>query len=327
MRREEGLITENGLIQFLSGGYLCKTVDEKPGGFTFFMFRPVHIQGAYNPRLVEQSIRETFGDNKLSDEVVKFYAKGNYFLPTTFPDFMIQLETCFKTLELFTARKGIASKGYRLAHRLIQEQSVRYRPLFLSDPTLGIKIGRFLDNIFQNFCLDFSDYIFTKDPIRSARRRLEYRFEDQVQNFFNGIRNGIVPSILLPESLTPNSSITGLTEESVPPGAASSSKAKPKPKGKAELNPEVRPAWRIPPGKRFGDYFSPSRSDLKANIAGWPSFPHHSLKVERPMCLRFQVTAECVAGCPNTHVLPSAMPTKTWETVRSRLTNIVTGGA
>jgi hypothetical protein len=71
MRRGEGVVTENGLIQFLSGGYLCKTLDEKPGGFTFFMFRPVHIQGAYNPRLVEQSIRETFGDAKLSDEIVK----------------------------------------------------------------------------------------------------------------------------------------------------------------------------------------------------------------------------------------------------------------
>ena len=160
MRRGEGVVTENGLIQFLSGGYLCKTLDEKPGGFTFFMFRPVHIQGAYNPRLVEQSIRETFGDAKLSDKIVKFYAKGNYFLPTTFPDFMIQLETCYRTLELFTSRRGIASKGYRLAFRLIQEQAVRYRPLFMSDPTLGIKIGRFLDNVFQNFCLDFSDYIF-----------------------------------------------------------------------------------------------------------------------------------------------------------------------
>jgi hypothetical protein len=185
MRRGEGIITENGLIQFLNGGYLCKTVDEKLGGFTFFMFRPVHIQGAYNPRLVEQSIRETFGDAKLSNKIVKFYAKGNYFLPTTFPDFMIQLETCYRTLELFTARRGIASTGYRLAFWLIQEQAVRYRPLFLSDPTLGIKIGRFLDNVFQNFCLDFSDHIFKRDPIRSARRCLEYRLEDQVQSFFN----------------------------------------------------------------------------------------------------------------------------------------------
>ena len=326
MRRGEGVVTENGLIQFLSGGYLCKTLDEKPGGFTFFMFRPVHIQGAYNPRLVEQSIRETFGDAKLSDEIVKFYAKGNYFLPTTFPDFMIQLETCYRTLELFTSRRGIASKGYRLAFRLIQEQAVRYRPLFMSDPTLGIKIGRFLDNVFQNFCLDFSDYIFDRDPIRSARRRIEYRFEDQVQSFFNGIRNGVVPSILLPESLTPSSSVTGLTEES---GAgATPGKVKPgKGKGKLEANPEVPADCWIPPGKRFGDFFSPGRGDLKPNVVGWPSFPHQIAKTERPMCLRYQVTGECTANCPNAHILPSAIPGKSWEAIRERLKKIMRGSS
>jgi hypothetical protein len=97
MRKGEGSVTDNRLFQFLSGGYLCKTVDERPGGFTFFMLRPTHVSGGHNPRLVEQSIRETFWDAKLSKEVVKFYAKGNYSLPLLFPDFMIQLETCFCT--------------------------------------------------------------------------------------------------------------------------------------------------------------------------------------------------------------------------------------
>jgi hypothetical protein len=70
MRRGEGAVTENGLIQFLSAGYLCKTMGDKAGGFTFFMFCPVHIDGGHNPQLMEQSIRETFGDAKLSEEIV-----------------------------------------------------------------------------------------------------------------------------------------------------------------------------------------------------------------------------------------------------------------
>jgi hypothetical protein len=78
MRWGEGAVTENGLIQFLSLGYLCKTMDKKQGGFTFFMFRPVHIDRGHNPRLVKQSIRETFGDAKLSKTILHFYAKGNY---------------------------------------------------------------------------------------------------------------------------------------------------------------------------------------------------------------------------------------------------------
>jgi hypothetical protein len=328
MRRGEGAVTENGLIQFLSSGYLCKTMDEKPGGFTFFMFRPVHIDGGHNPRMMEQSIRETFGDAKLSKESVRFYAKGNYFLPPSFPDFMIQLETCYKTLELFTCRSGIASRGYRLAYRLIHEQAVRYQPLFVANPTLGIKIGRYLDNVFQNFCSDVAEYVHDKDPIRGARRKLEFFFEDQVQNFFSRIRNGVVPTILLPELLTPNSSVTGGTEDS---SIRSAGKKKQPPgppgpgKGQVETNPEVKPEWRIPPGKRFGDFFSPVRSDLKANVSGWPMFAHHTTKTERPMCLRYQTTGECTFNCTNAHILPSAIPNKTWEEIRTRLKKIISG--
>jgi hypothetical protein len=327
MRRGEGAVTENGLIQFLSSGYLCKTMDEKPGGFTFFMFRPVHIDGGHNPRLMEQSIRETFGDAKLSEEIVRFYAKGNYFLPQSFPDFMIQLETCYRTLELFTCRGGVASRGYRLAYRLIHEQSVRYRPLFTTDPTLGIKIGRYLDNVFQNFCADLAEYVNDRDPLRSSRRRLEYRFEDEIQSFFSGIRNGVVPTILLPESLTPNSSVTGATDESGSKGGKPKQSSGPtgQGKGKVEPNPEAQTEWRIPPGKRFGDFFSPGRTDLKQNVTGWPMFPHHTAKVDRPMCLRFQTTGECTSNCTNSHILPSAMPAKTWEGIRNRLKKIISG--
>jgi hypothetical protein len=164
LQRGEGAITKNSLIQFLSSGYLCKTMDVKSGGFAFFMFRLVH-----NPRLIKQSIHETFEDAKLSNKILKFYAKGNYFLPATFPDFMIQLETCFKMSELFTFTKGIASKGYWVAYRLIQGQAICYRHLFASDPTLGIKIGRLLDNVFQNFCGDLAEHIFDRDPIQSAQ--------------------------------------------------------------------------------------------------------------------------------------------------------------
>lgn len=38
MRQWEGSITNIGLVQFLSGGYICKTMDDHPGGFTIFMF-------------------------------------------------------------------------------------------------------------------------------------------------------------------------------------------------------------------------------------------------------------------------------------------------
>jgi hypothetical protein len=71
LHQGEGAVTDNGLVQFLTQGYICKTIVEHPR-FTFFMFRPIYMEGAHNPRLVEQSIRETFGDAKLSNDIVKF---------------------------------------------------------------------------------------------------------------------------------------------------------------------------------------------------------------------------------------------------------------
>jgi hypothetical protein len=124
-------------------------------------------------------------------------------------------------------------------------------------PSLGVKIGRFLDNIFQNFCLDLLEQIFAEDPIKSMRRRLEYRLEDQVQSFFDGIRNGVVPSILLPASLKRTSLVMGTTEDLGQGDSKTADSKKTKSKGKPELNPKIQAGWRIPPGKRFGDFFSP----------------------------------------------------------------------
>jgi hypothetical protein len=167
----------------------------------------------------------------------------------------------------------------------MSEDTRRYRPLFASDPILGVKIGQFLDKVFQNFCSDLADFSFDRDLIRSARRRLEYRFQDQVNSFFNGIRNGVGPVVLLPQSLTSPRGY-GAADESGGNGGIKSKT--PKTKGKAEANPEAKPEWGIPTGKKFGDFFSPAKGDLKPNCIGWPTFPHHATKTDRPMCLRFQ---------------------------------------
>jgi hypothetical protein len=70
-------------------------MDDRPGSFTIFMFRPAYMQGAHNTRFIEQSIQEIFEDTKLGDKTVKLYSKMNYFLPPSFIAFMIQLLTCF----------------------------------------------------------------------------------------------------------------------------------------------------------------------------------------------------------------------------------------
>jgi hypothetical protein len=127
----------NGLIQFLSTGYENKNLDNKSGGFTFFMFRPSYVKGAHNPKMMEQSIHKSFGDTQLSNTTIKHYAKMNFFLPATYKDFIIQLETTFKFLKIFTQRKGIASSGYRKAFKIMSEDKRRYSPLFTADTLHG----------------------------------------------------------------------------------------------------------------------------------------------------------------------------------------------
>ena len=63
-------------------------------------------------------------------------------------------------------------------------QSISYHPLFATDPLMGVKIGRFLDNIFQNFVGDFSEYIYERRPIGSARAELRGRMAGDVKSFF-----------------------------------------------------------------------------------------------------------------------------------------------
>jgi hypothetical protein len=152
--------------------------------------------------MVEQSIRETFGDSKLSEETVKFYAKMNNNLPVNYKDFLFQLSACYKALKLFTRQRGIASEGYRRAHRIMSVDRRRYSPLFTVDPSLGIKTGQFIDKLFQNFCNDLAEYSSELNLIQKARNRLEFSMDNKVSCFFGDIRSGIVPSVLLPESLT-----------------------------------------------------------------------------------------------------------------------------
>lgn len=325
MKRWDGSITGNGLIQFLSTGYINKNLDDKPGGFTFFMFRPSYVEGGHNPKLMEQSIRESFGDNKLSDDTIKYYAKMNFFLPATYEDFIVQLETAFKFLELFTRRKGIASEGYRKAFRVMSEDKRRYRPLFTVDPTMGIRIGRYLDNIFQNFCIDLADYAFESEPIKRAQRRLEYGMGDKVARFFDDVRGGIVPSVLLPESLTAAGS--GSTHSAITDDSSGRSSQKSGRKGslvpERVTNPEADEECKIPKGRRFGEFFTPSRADLKANCASWPTFPHQIPPgKDMPMCLKFQTTGGCTKDCKHSHVLPSDMSPKVWQEIRERIKKI-----
>ena len=78
----------------------------------------------------------------------------------------------------------------------------RYHPLFTVDPAMGIKIGRLLDNIFQNLCNNLVEFAFDRDPLRRARKKLEFMMDNRVSRFFEDIWGRVVPTVLLPRLLT-----------------------------------------------------------------------------------------------------------------------------
>jgi hypothetical protein len=192
---------------------------------------------------------------------------------------------------------------------------------------MGIQIGRFLDNLFQNFCNDLAEYAFNKEPLRRAKRKLEFTMGDRVTRFFEDIWGGVVPSVILPESLTSSHSFhSKITEDS----SKSSKKSKKAAAAAAVADIErvtsdkTDVACRLPKSKKFGDFFTPSKTELRSNCVGWPTFPHHLPPFKDvPMCIKFHTMGACLKGCKHAHTLPSAMTGNTWPKVKARIQKIL----
>ena len=88
-------------------------------------------------------------------------------------------------------------------------------------------------------------------------------------------------------------------------------------------NPEKVQEWCIPAGKSYRDFFLPGKH--KENFANWPSFKHHrhpKISEPRPLCIKYQSSSSCRAGCRLAHIKPSAMDPKKKESVSSRFHDI-----
>ena len=151
-REWKGVVSEKGLTQFFTTGYAALDVSIQPGGFTIFMFKP-RIAGiqATSSVTLQQGIRSLFGDTKINEDTVRYFARHKYYLADSLESLEIQLETCVKFLDLLTAKGGIASAGYTEGLYLIKSNRSAFYTLFAHDPLLGVKIAYLLDRIFQEF--------------------------------------------------------------------------------------------------------------------------------------------------------------------------------
>jgi hypothetical protein len=76
------------------------------------------------------------------------------------------------------------------------------------------------------------------------------------------------------------------------------------------------PAWGLPKGSKFEDFFDPGSTKGRLNLARLPRATarlpratHHNpkIKLKRNLCTRLQSEGECKPGCNLAHVSPSKM--------------------
>jgi hypothetical protein len=102
---------------FLAKGYAAPDSNYIPGVFTAFLFRQKLAAFLQNPEEELNAIRAMFGDNKLEDESVKYFAKQDFFLARNLPELEEQLRTTLYFLTLLTRSNSIGTSCVSVAER------------------------------------------------------------------------------------------------------------------------------------------------------------------------------------------------------------------
>lgn len=143
-----------------------------------------------------------FGDTEVDEDSVKYYAQHEFYLPHTVMDLEIQLQTCISFLDTLTSKEGIASEGYAYGLKILKRNWLMFQSLFDQDHLFGVRLGYFLDRVFQSFLSKLLSYQDKSEPILAARRRLKAVQEEDIDSVLRNLEYGITPTIVLPESLT-----------------------------------------------------------------------------------------------------------------------------
>jgi hypothetical protein len=337
-RAWRGSVSSRGLTQFLSTGYAATDVNIQPGGFTIFMFRPKTTSTTISRSTVEQNIRSMFGDGKLNDDTIKYFAKHEFYLADSVENLEIQLDTCVEFLDLMTVHRGIASEGFARGLRYLKTYRSAFQNMQAADHLFVVKVAYFLDRVFQDFINDLGNNRLTGDlpgTIAAAKQDLEREQTNLIHTILGQIKVGVAPPIQLPASLLSSQ----VKMETDAPSSSSSrtptndrrSPEKKVDKDKADKNKErmekphkllvIKEDWILPKGKTYGNFFN--KKKFPDNVQNWPVVKHHiQERGNAPLCMRYQSTGLCKWGCTFAHVKPSSLPVEIQNAVTERLHQI-----
>ena len=201
-KKWSGQISDKGLMGFFSTGYAARDIDEQPGGFTVFMFKPMSVHHPRSQKDIHGQVKAMFGKAELDDEAVKYYSSNDFFLADSVADLEEQIYTCIRCLELFTDRRGIATVGFEYGLQILQKDRRRFKNFLARDPLFGVKFAYLLDRVFQNFVNELGNFYNEERPIQRPRSHLKNYQRDAIDRALTGYDVSSIPNLYLPSSLS-----------------------------------------------------------------------------------------------------------------------------
>jgi hypothetical protein len=334
-----GCILKSGLGDFLKRGFVAEDVNVAPSGFSVLFFHPSCFTETDSDEFNAQHLKETFGDGKISDDLIRALNKMQIYVPASTYEAADQLRAAISFLECVCGPKTIATGGYKRGLAIMEARRPRFEAETSTDKFFLLNYLYMMDRVFQSFCESILPYINQQDPIIffAETKRADYMellVDDPMDKWFV---QGMKLSFQSPLILAGRGSLEGVVELNGPgkrkssgegEGRAISTKGAKKRSTSEEdelAKEDYVHDWKLPPGKRMSHFFAPH---MKANIAGVPSVPHHHTGRPTAVCLRYQLEngPKCKRGkgCLLAHIRPSDMSPEAYDALSSHLKRVYT---
>jgi len=340
-----GCMLKSGVSEFLKRGLASENANVGPSGFSVLFFHPSSFTETDGDEFGLQQLRESFGDGKLPEDMMKSFNKLHIFVPKNTYEAQEQLETAILFLRSLCGSNTIATGGYSTGRAYL----TRNRALFESkDRIFLVNFLYTLDRIFQHFCGEMKRYINEPDPIQvakdaGAQRWMEKLVETPIQTWR---ATGAVPIYSPPSSWDDRKLSEGVVDLSSGKGRALSggggSAGSPSPKKKkvekGSDDPKEEPwhrslepgefikEWNVPSSGKFFQFFNPDRPE---NFVGLPLVPHHRTGRKAYVCVRYIVEngPGCRLGlrCNRSHIRMSDLSQDEKDTITAHMKEVYAG--
>jgi hypothetical protein len=329
---------KSGLGDFLKRGFVAEDINVASSGFSVLFFHPSCFTETDSDDFSMQYIKETFGDGKKSDDLVRILNRMQIYVPPSTYEAADQLRAAISFLECVCGPNTIATGGYKRGLSIMEARRPRFEAEMRSDKFFLLIYLYMMDRVFQAFCESLQLYINEQDPITffaETRRAddMEALVDDSMDKWFvQGMRLSYQPPLIL----IGRSSLEGVVDinrsgngKTSGEGEGRSSSTKLTKKRPSSVLPRVCPRasmWKngdYHQERRCQVYFAPH---MKSNFAGLPNVPHHQTGRPTPICLRYQIEngTKCRAGkgCPLAHIRPSDMSREAYDTMSNHLKKV-----